>query len=206
MASLGSQAIKDSYEQILHVNRSGGGNTSTQVDCYDGDSATKFCFKFNDYETDQSLFTVYGEHANGTELRIDTSGAGDATLAFQISANTKAMIGVDNTDSDKFFLGSNTGTSTQTLAADLTNFRVGIGQSPSLTHTLTVANTEAQSVLNLVQSNDDEPFVRFTGTTASDDSKSISTDTTVDETDKYGAIRISINGTDKWIRVYDTHS
>lgn len=61
-------------------------------------------------------------------------------------------------------------------------------------------------VVKIEQLDDNEAFINFVGTTASDDSKSISTDTTVDESDKYGAIAIEVNGTKKWLRVYDTHS
>lgn len=45
MSALGSQAIKDSYEQLLHVDRDGGGNSTTFVDVKDGDNGTTFLLK-----------------------------------------------------------------------------------------------------------------------------------------------------------------
>lgn len=71
--------------------------------------------------------------------------------------------------------------------------------------TITGALDGATPVLKLEQLDVDDTFINFQGTTASDDSKSISTDTTTDSA-KYGAIKIEINGTTKWIRIYDTHS
>ena len=44
MAALGSQTIASSYEQLLHVDRDGGGNTTTHVSLKDGDNGTTFGF------------------------------------------------------------------------------------------------------------------------------------------------------------------
>ena len=57
-----------------------------------------------------------------------------------------------------------------------------------------------QLSVQLEQLDDDEPFVRFEGTTASDQTKSLSTDTSVGALT--GHIRVSINGTDFWIPYY----
>jgi hypothetical protein len=57
-----------------------------------------------------------------------------------------------------------------------------------------------KEILRLEQLDDDEPFVLFTGTTASDQTKSLSTDTSVGALE--GHILVSINGADKWIPYY----
>ena len=44
MAALGSQSIASSYEQILQVDRDGGGDTTTHVSVKDGDNGTTFGF------------------------------------------------------------------------------------------------------------------------------------------------------------------
>ena len=44
MAALGSQSIASSYEQLLHVDRDGGGNSTTHVSVKDGDNGTTFGF------------------------------------------------------------------------------------------------------------------------------------------------------------------
>ena len=44
MAALGSQSIASSYEQLLQVDRDGGGNGTTHVNVKDGDNGTTFGF------------------------------------------------------------------------------------------------------------------------------------------------------------------
>ena len=44
MAALGSQTIAASYEQLLHVDADGGGNSTTHVSVKDGDNGTTFGF------------------------------------------------------------------------------------------------------------------------------------------------------------------
>jgi hypothetical protein len=63
----------------------------------------------------------------------------------------------------------------------------------------------AQEVLRLQQDDIDDTFVNFVGTSAADGSRSISSDTTEDSA-KFGAVRVEINGTTKWVRVYDDES
>jgi hypothetical protein len=63
----------------------------------------------------------------------------------------------------------------------------------------------AVPVLVLEQDDIDDSFVDFQGTSAADGTRSISSDTTEDST-KFGAIRIEINGVTKWIRIYDNES
>ena len=45
MAALGAQTIASSYEQLLHVDTDGGGNTTTLVPIKDGDNGTTFCLQ-----------------------------------------------------------------------------------------------------------------------------------------------------------------
>jgi hypothetical protein len=81
---------------------------------------------------------------------------------------------------------------------------VGIGtNAPDNTLHVTNASGVTKEVVKLEQLDDDEPFIIFTGTTASDQTKSLSTDTTVGSIE--GHIRVSINGTDKWIPYYATN-
>lgn len=60
-------------------------------------------------------------------------------------------------------------------------------------------------VLVLTQSDVDDTFVNYVGSTAADGTKSISSDTSEDGA-KFGAFRVEINGVTKWVRVYDDHS
>ena len=89
----------------------------------------------------------------------------------------------------------------------LTSGNVGIGTaSPtSSLHVDQSSTSGAVPVLKLDQADVDDSFIDFIGTTASDGSKSISSDTTEDSA-KFGAIRVEINGVTKWIRIYDDQS
>jgi hypothetical protein len=66
-------------------------------------------------------------------------------------------------------------------------------------------STAGVTVVKIEQTDVDESFIDFIGTSASDGTRSISSDTTEDDA-KFGAIRIEINGVTKWIRVYDGES
>lgn len=67
------------------------------------------------------------------------------------------------------------------------------------------SSSGAETVLKLDQADIDDTFIDFIGTSAVDGSRSISSDTTEDSA-KFGAIKIEINGVTKWIRIYDTES
>lgn len=63
----------------------------------------------------------------------------------------------------------------------------------------------AMPVLRLDQADVDDNFIDFIGTSAADGSTSISSDV-AENSAKFGAIRIEINGVTKWIRIYDDHN
>jgi len=79
MGALTGQSIASSYEQLLHVDRDGGGNTTTLVDVKDGDNGTTFALKLAQY------------HA---EIR-GTVGTG-ATGAGKLNLSTSELTVVDN--------------------------------------------------------------------------------------------------------------
>ena len=60
-----------------------------------------------------------------------------------------------------------------------------------------------QLIYTLDQDDTDQEFIRFDGTSASDQTKSITTDTSVGSLT--GHIRVNINGTDYWIPFYATN-
>jgi|3_EtaG_2_1085321.scaffolds.fasta_scaffold07060_3 hypothetical protein len=84
--------------------------------------------------------------------------------------------------------------------------RVGIGVSGSSAGTpdnrlhVSSPNGTGKSTMKLEQLDPEEPFIHFSGSTASDQTKSLSTDTSVGALT--GHVRVSINGTDYWIPYY----
>ena len=65
------------------------------------------------------------------------------------------------------------------------------------------STTAAIACLSLDQDDTDEPFIKFDGTTASDQSSSLTTDTSVGSLT--GHIRVDVGGTDFWIPYYATN-
>ena len=63
----------------------------------------------------------------------------------------------------------------------------------------------AVTVLTLDQGDNDETFLDFVGVSASDGSRSISSDTTEDSA-KIGAVRVDINGVLGWVRIHADES
>jgi hypothetical protein len=69
MAALTSQAVKDAYVQILHVDTAGGGNAHTLVPVKDGDNGTVFAVELSD------------DKMKATKAFIQTKKTADVTAA-----------------------------------------------------------------------------------------------------------------------------
>jgi len=84
--------------------------------------------------------------------------------------------------------------------------KVGFGcQDPSdaMVEINQSSSTAAIACLSLDQDDTDQEFIKFDGTTASDQSSSLTTDTSVGSLT--GHIRVNVNGTDFWIPYYATN-
>ena len=90
MAALGSQTIAQSYEQLLHVDRDGGGDTTNLVDVKDGDNGTTFALQMstdkvyvngsvgigvNDPDSELEIY-----HANDPQIKLSINTHGDAGI------------------------------------------------------------------------------------------------------------------------------
>lgn len=82
---------------------------------------------------------------------------------------------------------------------------IGILLPTARLHVDQASPTGAIPVLRLDQADVDDTFVDFIGTSAADGSRSISSDTT-ENSAKFGAIRVELNGVTKWLRIYDDWS
>jgi hypothetical protein len=133
------------------------------------------------------LHVVGGVKATGA---IDFDGGGftfnesGASVDFRAETNTLANAFFIDGSADKIGFGTNSPAGAP----------VEINQANS---------SGAIACLALDQDDQDEPFIKFDGTTASDQSKSLSTDTSVGSLT--GHIRIDVNGTDYWIPYYATN-
>jgi hypothetical protein len=91
MAALGSQSIASSYEQLLHVDRDEGGNTTTHVSVKDGDNGTTFALTL---ATDAVMITStnrleFGD--DGTYIFQSADGVLDLVSDTEIEINATTI-------------------------------------------------------------------------------------------------------------------
>ena len=174
---------------------------------------------------------VFNESSADLDFRIE--GNGDANLFFTEAGNDRVGIktnspsteldvvgGVKATGNIDFDGGSftfidsgaaldfrvETDTLTHAFFADGSADKIGFGTSSPTSALVTInqASTSAAiACLTLDQDDTDQEFIRFDGTSASDQTKSLTTDTSVGSLT--GHIRVNINGTDFWIPYYATN-
>ena len=169
--------------------------------------------------TEANLFKVdastdrVGIATNSPGTTLDVAGTFKATGAITLAGiTTTAALNV--TDAD-FVFNDNGGnhdarfegnTDAALLVVDGSQDLVAIGSATPSNGKLEINQNDAAgaiSCLNLDQDDTDEDFIYFEGTSAGDSTKSLSSSTGTTG-GKQGAIRVSINGTDRWIRFYDT--
>jgi hypothetical protein len=128
MAALGSQSIASSYEQLLHVDSDGGGNSTTHVSVKDGDNGTTFGFtiasdalmmsstnrlEFGDTGTyihqsaDGVLDLVSDTEIEINATTIDMNGALDLSGNAQLSGTV--TVGADGSGTDVIFYSGTAG-------------------------------------------------------------------------------------------------
>ena len=174
---------------------------------------------------------VFNESSADVDFRIE--GNGDANLFFTDAGNDRIGIktaspstelhvvgGVKATGAIDFDGGgftfndsgasvdfrAETNTLTHAMFIDGSADKIGFGTSAPTSGFVNIdqaSSTGAIAVLTLDQGDADQEFIRFDGTSNSDQSSSITTDTTVG--DLTGHIRVNINGTDYWIPFYATN-
>jgi hypothetical protein len=174
---------------------------------------------------------IFNESSADLDFRIE--GNGDANLFFTDAGNDRVGIktgspstelhvvgGVKATGSIDFDGGGfvfneshaavdfriETDTLTHAFFADGSADKIGFGTSTPAGASVEInqANSSgAIACLSLDQDDEDQEFIHFEGTTASDQTKSLTTDTSVGSLT--GHIRVNINGTDFWIPYYATN-
>ena len=174
---------------------------------------------------------VFNESSADLDFRIE--GNGDANLFFTDAGNDRVGIKTASPSTELHVVGGikatggidfdgggftfnesgaaldfriETDTLTHAVFVDGSADKIGFGTSSPTSGFVTIdqANsTGAIACLTLDQGDADQEFIRFDGTSNSDQSSSITTDTSVG--DLTGHIRVNINGTDYWIPFYATN-
>jgi len=175
-------------------------------------------FVFNEAGADKD-FRIEGNtatHLIFTDAGNDRVGINNASpsVELDVTGAVKATGNIDfdggsftfNDSSASVDFRIETNTLTHAFFSDGSADKIGFGTSSPTSAFVTIdqaSSTGAIAVLTLDQGDADQEFIRFDGTSAADSSASISSSTDTGGS-KVGAIRINIEGTDRWIRVYDS--
>ena len=174
---------------------------------------------------------VFNESSADVDFRIE--GNGDANLFFSDAGNDRIGIKTSSPSTELHVVGGikatgaidfdgggftfndsgasvdfriETNTLTHAMFVDGSADKIGFGISSPTSAFVTIdqaSSSAAIAVLTLDQGDGDQEFIRFDGSTASDQSASLTTDTSVGSLT--GHIRVNINGTDFWIPYYATN-
>ena len=174
---------------------------------------------------------VFNESSADLDFRIE--GNGDANLFFTDAGNDRVGIKTASPSTELHVVGGikatggidfdgggfvfNESSASVDFRAETNTLRhaffiygsadkIGFGTSTPANASVEInqANSSgAIACLSLDQDDQDQEFLYFEGTSASDSSASLSS-STAEASSKAGAIRVNINGTDRWIRFYET--
>lgn len=194
-------------------------------------SSTPTSFFTGDLNVNQDIYLKGGvtqyikqaDSSSGTSLlvlqggnRVSSAGVGGGVRILggaSVGANIAGGVAIyggthdgSGTGGDILFYGYDSSATVQEilrLVGD--NKRVGINNiSPSAPLDVTQGSTTANlPVVELEQLDTGESFINFVGTSGAASANSLSSSTATAGT-KTGAIRVKINGTDAWIRVYSS--
>ena len=188
-------------------------NGTTNIITVEGDNGT--------VTLDKDFTGTTTATTNGLVIDFDATGitasgqtATNIGLDLDLNSDSPTMVGtVNNTGIDVLLTAATSGTQKNigmniaVTGADTNYALIASGGNVGINDTapdnqLHVTNSDGvtKEVVKLEQLDADEPFILFTGTTASDQTKSLSTDTSVGSIE--GHILVSINGADKWIAYY----
>ena len=157
MAALGSQSIASSYEQLLHVDRNGGGDTTTHVSVKDGDNGTTFGFTIASDALMMSSTNRLEFGDTGTYIHQSADGVLDlvSDTEIEINATTIDMNGaVDISGNTQ--LGGTFTVGTDGSGQDVTFYSGTSGDSfvwDSSEEKLTITGTNGQTALDIADGN-----------------------------------------------------
>jgi hypothetical protein len=175
-------------------------------------------FKFNEASADvdfriESNGATHMVFVDGGNDRVGINTASpsktlEVTGTFKVSGDTDIDGGnfVFNQAGASVDFTIETNTLTHAMFVDGSADKIGFGMSAPTSAFVTIdqaSSTGAIAVLTLDQGDADQEFIRFDGETSSDQTKSLTTDTSVGSLT--GHIRVNVKGTDFWIPYYATN-
>jgi len=165
-------------------------------------------FTFNTTEADLDARFAGATETNLLYLDASTDRVGINTATPTADFNVEGDIIFNDDAGTKDFRVETGGSDAQTnmFLVDGSADKIGMGTSAPANARVEIkqaGTTAAITCLNLNQLDTDKGFIYYEGTSAADSSASLSSSTDTGG-GKVGAIRVSINGTDRWIRFYDS--
>ena len=175
---------------------------------------------------------IFNEASADVDFRVESNGSANAifvdggndrigifnaspSVAFDVTGAAKISGAVDldggsftwnDSSANDLDFRCETATLANAFFIDGSADKIGFGTATPADASVEInqANTSAGTAcLSLDQDDTDQEFIKFDGTTASDQSSSLTTDTSVGSIT--GHIRVNINGTDFWIAYYATN-
>jgi len=175
---------------------------------------------------------IFNETSADVDFRIESNGNANAifvdggndrvgifnaspSVAFDVTGAAKISGAVDldggsftwnDSSADDLDFRCETATLANAFFIDGSADKIGFGTATPADASVEInqaSTTAGTACLSLDQDDTDQEFIKFDGTTASDQSSSLTTDTSVGSIT--GHIRVNINGTDFWIPYYATN-
>ena len=175
---------------------------------------------------------IFNEASADVDFRVESNGSANAifvdggndrvgifnaspSVAFDVTGAAKISGAVDldggaftwnDSSANDLDFRCETATLANAFFIDGSADKIGFGTSSPADASVEInqaSTTAGTACLSLDQDDTDQEFIKFDGTTASDQSSSLTTDTSVGSIT--GHIRVNINGTDFWIAYYATN-
>ena len=175
---------------------------------------------------------IFNEASADVDFRVESNGSANAifvdggndrvgifnaspSVAFDVTGAAKISGAVDldggaftwnDSSANDLDFRCETATLANAFFIDGSADKIGFGTSSPAAASVEInqaSTTAGTACLSLDQDDTDQEFIKFDGTTASDQSSSLTTDTSVGSIT--GHIRVNINGTDFWIAYYATN-
>ena len=132
MAKLEGQKIADSYEQLLHTDRDGGGNGTTLVNIKDGKNDNTFALQLaTDKAQINGVLTIDANATDGTALTIDSEAQDGQGIYMDVSQQTSGYgiiindVGTSRTTGGILYINSSQNNSGTRNLVEIKNVHTG---------------------------------------------------------------------------------
>ena len=167
----------------------------------------RYWVKYREWTDQIENFILTASRGGRDDHLIDEHNLRESVVVFSEDEAHERNLEIDHNDSHAAVdFRAETDTLTHAFFIDGSADKIGFGTDSPADASVEInqANSSgAIACLSLDQDDTDQEFIKFDGTSNSDQSSSITTDTSVGSLT--GHIRVNVNGTDYWIPFYATN-